>query len=98
MFSNSIGVFFVSYKNRYKIINIFIFIQLDQPALGMPDRKYYLSSRNDTVLVAYEQYAVQVAVAFGADEATAMHDMKEIVDFEIQIANVTTCIIYIKYS
>ena len=38
--------------------------------------------------MAYENYAVQLAIALGADEATAMQDIKEIIDFEIQIANV----------
>ena len=38
--------------------------------------------------MAYENYAVQLAIALGADEATAMQDIKEIIDFEIKIANV----------
>lgn len=38
--------------------------------------------------MAYEQYAREMAIIFGADETTASNDTKDIVDFEIQIAQV----------
>lgn len=56
--------------------------------LGLPDRKYFLRGRDHRQLVAYEQYAREMAIIFGADETTASNDTKDIVDFEIQIAQV----------
>ena len=54
----------------------------------MPARGYFLKSRNDTMLQAYEKYAYDVAVAFGADTYYAKQQIKEMVDFEIEIAKV----------
>lgn len=54
----------------------------------MPNREYYLKGRNDKTLLAYEQFATEMAVMFGANEATAKNDMKDMVDFEIKLANV----------
>ncbi|XP_060077927.1 neprilysin-1-like [Ylistrum balloti] len=62
---------------------------IDQPSLGMPDRKYFLNGRDDKMLKAYEKYAVELAKAFGADPTVAEQQMKEMVDFEIKIANLT---------
>ncbi|XP_061197808.1 neprilysin-1-like isoform X2 [Saccostrea echinata] len=64
-------------------------LYVDQPALGLPDRDYFLKGRNDRKLKAYEIYATKMAVIFGADPATAADDMAEMVDFEIDVANAT---------
>ncbi|XP_062574044.1 neprilysin-1-like [Saccostrea cucullata] len=64
-------------------------LYIDQPALGLPDRDYFLKGRDDHKLKAYETYATKMAVIFGADPTTAENDMKEIVDFEIDVANAT---------
>lgn len=64
-------------------------LYIDQPQLGLPDREYFLRGRNDRKLLAYEKYAREMAVIFGADESTASNDMKDVVDFEIEIANAT---------
>ena len=40
------------------------------------------------MIKAYEQYAIDVAVLLGADEATAEADMKAMVDWEIDMAQV----------
>lgn len=65
-------------------------ITLDTPGFGMPGRKYYLKSRNDTKLKAYEKLAVEMAIQMGADPKQAQKDMGDIVDLEINLANIST--------
>lgn len=65
-------------------------ITLDAPLFGMPGRKYYLKSRNDTKLKAYEKLAVQMAIEMGADPKQAEKDMADILDLEINLANIST--------
>lgn len=38
--------------------------------------------------MAYEKYAQEIAIIFGADAIAAFNDIQDIVDFEIEIANV----------
>ncbi|KAK6179529.1 hypothetical protein SNE40_011862 [Patella caerulea] len=64
-------------------------LYLDQPSLGMPGQKYYQRGRNDTMVEAYETFAVKLTMALGADEATAKQDMKDMVDFEFRLANIS---------
>lgn len=64
-------------------------LYIDQPQLGLPDREYFLRGRNDRKLLAYQKYAQEMAVIFGAEESTASEDMKDVVDYEIEIANST---------
>ncbi|KAK3609653.1 hypothetical protein CHS0354_035937 [Potamilus streckersoni] len=62
---------------------------VDQSELGMPSRDYFLKERNDSVLMAYENYAKSIAIALGADKSQAETDMKNMVDFEIKVADIT---------
>ena len=55
----------------------------------MPSRDYFLKGRNNTMLLAYEKMVKEIAVALGADPAVAEQDAKELVDFEIELANVS---------
>ena len=55
----------------------------------MPSRDYYLKERNNTMLMAYQKMRAEIAIAFGADRATAEEDAKNMVDFEIDLANVS---------
>ncbi|XP_060599061.1 neprilysin-like isoform X3 [Ruditapes philippinarum] len=64
-------------------------LYIDQPDLGMPSRDYYLKGRDDKTLMAYQTMIQESAVAFGADETTAANDAKDIVDMEIELANIT---------
>ena len=63
--------------------------QLDQTQLGMPSRDYYLKGRDEKTLVAYEKFAVDVAIMLGAEPERAAREMNEMVDFEINLANVS---------
>nr|XP_034338182.1 neprilysin-1-like [Crassostrea gigas] len=81
-------IFMFVYRDFKNPTNHMLYI--DQPALGLPDRKYFLRGRDHRQLVAYEQYAREMAIIFGADETTASNDIKDILDFEIQIAQATS--------
>ena len=63
---------------------------MDQTQLGMPSRDYFLKGRNERQVMAYQNFAIQVAEALGANPTTARDEMTQMVDFEIQIANVCT--------
>ena len=54
----------------------------------MPTKDYYLVPRNDTTLEAYEQHVVEIAVLLGANREQAEIEMKNMVDFEIELAKV----------
>lgn len=71
-------------KNPTKYI-----LTIDQTSLGMPSRDYYLKGRNDSMLLAYQKMKKDLAIAFGADPDTAEQDAKDLVDFEIELANIT---------
>ena len=54
----------------------------------MPSRDYFLKGRNERQIMAYQTFAISVAEALGANPNTARDEMSEMVDFEVQIANV----------
>ncbi|PVD36857.1 hypothetical protein C0Q70_03847 [Pomacea canaliculata] len=64
-------------------------ISFSQPRLVLPSRDAYLHQRNSSDLVLYETLYREVHMALGADEKTATEDAKKVVDFEIQLANVS---------
>ena len=57
----------------------------------MPSREYYLKGREDKQLLAYETLAREVALKFGANPNRTKKEMREMVDFEVQLANVSDC-------
>ena len=58
------------------------------PSLFLPT-SYYLKKRDDPQLMAYQKYASDVAQLLGVPEDVAKSDMKNVVDFEIMLANVS---------
>ena len=68
-------------------ISIFSF-QLDQAELGMPSREYYMKGHEDVGVQVYEQFAINVAILFGANESNAEKEIRDMIDFEIKLANV----------
>ncbi|XP_014673152.1 PREDICTED: neprilysin-2-like [Priapulus caudatus] len=68
-------------------------IQIDQPGPGrltLPSREYYLSGpEGQELLDAYYKLMVDVAVMLGADRRYAETQMKNVLDFEIELANIT---------
>jgi len=63
---------------------------LDQQAqMPMTHRDYYLKGRHDRVLQVYRSFALKVVKSFGADESQAEQDVDDLIDFEIDLANVS---------
>lgn len=63
-------------------------LQMDQLILALPSREYYLKNSSRSDLQAYYQYMTKLALLLGADTKTAERDMTEVLNFEIQLANV----------
>lgn len=62
----------------------------------MPGRKYYLNGLDDPMVQAYKKLAQAVAEEFHADPTTAAADMEDVVELEIDIANVLFKHLHIK--
>ncbi|XP_053378445.1 neprilysin-like [Mercenaria mercenaria] len=85
--------------NNVPLIDIFIYsdikdsdnyiIYLDQPRFGLPGRLYYLQDSLSHMREAYVTLASSIAKLFGADEADAEREMREILDLEIDLANIS---------
>ncbi len=54
----------------------------------MPSREYYLKEHDILYKDAYLRYMINVAKLLGADDETATREMTEVLEFEIQLANV----------
>ncbi|WAR15415.1 NEP-like protein [Mya arenaria] len=65
-------------------------LQLDEPALGMPSREYYLHDQNSPDVRAYLKYMCDVAYLLGADPDTIQREMAKVLEFETKIANAST--------
>ena len=65
-----------------------ILSQLDQPGFGLPGRSYYLEDQFIDQQNAYVKFASSVAVMFGADQAMADSEMRDMFKFESELANV----------
>ena len=63
-------------------------LEIDQPSLGL-SREYLIKGADDKDVKAYFQYMVDTAVFFGANREAAQTEMKEALDFELKIAELT---------
>lgn len=55
----------------------------------MPTRDYFLKGRDDKTLMIYQQFVINVALKMGADENNTTRQITEMIDFEIELANVS---------
>ena len=77
---------------------VFFYLQLDQAELGMPSREYYMKGHDDVGVQVYEQFAINVAILFGANASNAEREIREMIDFEIKLANVSLITLYVIYA
>lgn len=63
-------------------------MQIDQPALGL-SREYLINGLNSTIVRAYSEYMIDMAVLYGADRARAEKELMDSLNFEIKLANVS---------
>lgn len=65
-------------------------IQFDQTTLGLQTRDYFLHESNIQYLNAYEEYMATIIKLIGSNSTNATQEAKEIVNFEKQLANITS--------
>lgn len=65
-----------------------LLLQFDQSAIGL-SREYLVKGFNETLVSSYYDYMVDMAVLFGADKDVAKSELRESLDFEIALANVS---------
>ncbi|XP_029033207.1 neprilysin-2 isoform X2 [Osmia bicornis bicornis] len=63
-------------------------IDLDQASLGL-SREYLSKGFNDKIVQAYYSYMVDIATILGANKTTAKSELKESLEFEIKLANIS---------
>ena len=61
---------------------------MDQAILGL-QREYLIKRLNESLVQAYHKYQVDLAVLFGANESLAKVEMKQALNFEIELAEVS---------
>ena len=59
----------------------------------MPSREYFLKDRDSDYVQAYLKYMVNVAVLLGATREFATSEMNAVLEFEIQMANVSSTVL-----
>lgn len=62
--------------------------QIDQPDLGL-SQVFLLKGLENSVVSGYHSFQVDMAVLYGADKKRAEDEMKEALDFEIELAKVS---------
>jgi len=63
-------------------------IDLDQASLGLR-REFLVKGLEDKLVKAYYDYMVDIAVIFGAERSRAAKELKESLNFEIKLANIS---------
>ncbi|XP_049945688.1 neprilysin-2 isoform X2 [Schistocerca serialis cubense] len=63
-------------------------INLDQASLGL-SREFLVKGPSDKLVDAYYQYQVDLAVLLGADRARAERELRQSLEFEITLANIS---------
>lgn len=61
---------------------------MDQASLGLR-REFLTKGLTDKLVNAYYEYMVDIAVLFGAERQRATEELKESLNFEIKLANVS---------
>lgn len=63
-------------------------IRIDQASLGL-SREYLVLNTTDPFVQAYQSYQADLAVLFGAEPTLAATEMREALDFEIELAQIS---------
>ncbi|RXG55910.1 Endothelin-converting enzyme 2 [Armadillidium vulgare] len=61
---------------------------LDRPPFPIP-REYLVLGLNDSVVQAYLRFSIDVATLMGADPSQAEEEMKEVLQFQMELAEIT---------
>ena len=63
-------------------------LQVDQASLGI-SREYLSKGFGEKIVDAYYNYLVDIAIILGADPKRAKEEIRESVEFEMKLANVS---------
>nr|CAD7261573.1 unnamed protein product [Timema shepardi] len=69
-------------------VDYFMDFSLDQGQLGL-SREFLIKGLSEKHTKAYHQYQIDVATLFGADKTRVEREMREALDFEIKLANIS---------
>lgn len=69
---------------------------VDQPSLGL-SREFLIRGDNDSLVQAYHNFQVDLAVLFGAEKNDAEVEMRDVLDFEMKLANVSYSKLSLKF-
>lgn len=74
---------------KFPSINLFFipFLQLDQSSTGL-SREYMIKGLNETLVKAYHEYMIDLAVLFGANREKAEEELLQALQFEMKLSNV----------
>lgn len=61
---------------------------MDQAALGL-SREYLSKGFDDKIVQAYYSYMIDIAVILGANKTDAKNELRESLEFEMKLANVS---------
>ena len=74
-----------------------ILFQFDQPSLFLPSAEYYELGFNHPIIQAYYNVLLNVATLLGAEPLAAKREMKDLIEFEMNLASVSFFIIIVHY-
>ncbi|XP_017870344.1 PREDICTED: neprilysin-2 isoform X2 [Drosophila arizonae] len=77
---------YVGADDKNSSVNI---IQMDQLQYALPSRDYYLKPNSENDRQAYHKYMTQISLLLGADPATAADELREVIQFETELVNVS---------
>ena len=75
--------------------NVFIcfFQQFDQSDLLLPSAEYYQLGFNHQIIQSYYAVLLNTATLLGAEPEAAKREMKELIEFEMNLASVSNCLV-----
>ena len=76
---------------------IFKSFQFDQSDLLLPSSEYYLLGLGHPIMQTYYNLLVNVATLLGAERNRAKREMKELIEFEIELASVSWVVRYASF-
>uniref|UniRef100_A0A1A9WAX7 Peptidase M13 N-terminal domain-containing protein n=1 Tax=Glossina brevipalpis TaxID=37001 RepID=A0A1A9WAX7_9MUSC len=64
-------------------------LKMDQPAFPLLSRDNYIKSNKEMLRKAYHKYMMQTAALLGAKRSSLAEELRQVLQFEIQLANAT---------
>ena len=72
--------------------------QFDQSDLLLPSSEYYKLGFHHPIIQTYYKLLVDVAILLGAERTNAMTEMKKLIEFETQLAEVNMLLLCLNFE